>query len=111
MTPKENRRVFFSALAQQIRIIWPIISSVIALMIGLGFIIGHIEEWRVSESVYFTFVTGLTIGYGDLAPKQLTSRVLALFIGFAGIVFTGLIAAVSVQALRAAGSDPGNGPE
>lgn len=111
MTPKENRRVFFSALVQQIRIIWPIISSVIALMIGLGFIIGHIEEWRVSESLYFTFVTGLTIGYGDLAPKQLTSRVLALFIGFAGIVFTGLIAAVSVQALRAAGSDPGNRPE
>ena len=70
-------------------------------MAGLGLVIGRIEDWRITDALYFTFVTGLTIGYGDLTPKHLSSRVLALFIGFAGIVLTGLVAAVSVQALRA----------
>jgi len=45
-------------------------------------------------------VTGLTIGYGDLVPKHELSRILAIAIGFAGIVMAGLIAAVGVQALH-----------
>lgn len=101
MTPKEKRRVFRASLVQQIHVIWPIVSGVIVIMIGLGFIIGLIEEWRPGEALYFTFITGLTIGYGDLVPRHLTSRLLAIVIGLAGIVLTGLIAAASVQALRA----------
>ena len=101
MTSKEKRRVFRKSLAQQIHIIWPIVSGIIIIMIGLGMIIGLIEEWRPGEALYFTFVTGLTIGYGDLVPRHMPSRVLAIIIGFTGIVLTGLIAAASVQALRA----------
>jgi len=101
MGPKEKRRAFLAALARQIRVIWPILSAVLIVMAGLGMVIGRIEDWRINEALYFTFVTGLTIGYGDFAPRHISSRVLAVFIGFAGIVLTGLVAAVSVQALRA----------
>ncbi|WP_202304391.1 potassium channel family protein [Mesorhizobium sp. L-8-10] len=96
------RRMFFFALVRQIRVVWPIISGILLTMVGCGLIIGRIENWRIDESLYFTFVTGLTIGYGDFAPQHLSARLLALVIGFAGIVLTGLVAAVSVQALRAA---------
>jgi CHASE2 domain-containing sensor protein len=68
---------------------------------------GYIEEWRAGDALYFTFVTGLTIGYGDLTPKHLLSRVLAVIIGFAGIVLTGLVAAVSVKALGTAADEVG----
>ena len=44
-------------------------------------------------------VSGLTIGYGDLVPKLLVSRVLAIVMGISGIVLTGLIAAIAVRAL------------
>ena len=74
-------------------------------MAGSGIVIGRLENWRVGESLYFTFVTGLTIGYGDLTPKTLVGRLLAMVVGFAGIVVTGLVAAVSVQALRATTRD------
>ena len=53
----------------------------------------------LQESVYFSFVTGLTIGYGDFAPKTLLGRVLAISIGVCGILVTALVAAVAVQAL------------
>jgi hypothetical protein len=74
-------------------------------MIGPGLLIGHIERWRIDEAFYFTFVTGLTIGYGDLTPRHVVSRLLAVMIGFAGIVLTGLVAAVTVEALRATARD------
>jgi divalent metal cation (Fe/Co/Zn/Cd) transporter len=96
------RRMFLHALLQQLRVVWPIFSGIFLAMIASGLIIGHVEHWRVDEALYFTFVTGLTIGYGDFAPQHLLTRLLAVGIGFAGIVVTGLVAAVAVQALKAA---------
>ncbi|MFS8113045.1 potassium channel family protein [Rhizobium jaguaris] len=95
------RRLFFRALLQQLRVVWPILSGVITVMVGCGLVIWRIEDWRLDEALYFTFVTGLTIGYGDFSPKHVSARVLALVIGFAGIVLTGLVAAVAVRALSA----------
>ena len=101
------RRIFFFALARQVRVVWPILSGILLVMVGSGLVIWRIEGWRIDEALYFTFVTGLTIGYGDFTPRHVTARLLALVIGFAGIVLTGLVAAVSVQALRATDRDPG----
>nr|WP_245557265.1 potassium channel family protein [Kaistia granuli] len=95
------RLVFLLALWHQLLVLWPILSGVLLVMAGSGFVVGRLEGWSLGESMYFTFVTGLTIGYGDFAPQHFTTRVLAVLIGFCGIVLTGLVAAVSVQALRA----------
>jgi hypothetical protein len=102
------RRVFFGALFRQLGVVWPILSGVLLAMVGLGLLIGYVEGWRIADALYFTFVTGLTIGYGDLTPHHVVSRLLAIAIGFAGIVLTGLVAAVIVQALR---ETTGNGTE
>ncbi|OCO99993.1 MULTISPECIES: potassium channel family protein [unclassified Ensifer] len=99
------RRRFFSNLYQQLRVLWPIFSAILIVMAGCGIVIGRIEGWRLDEALYFTFVTGLTIGYGDITPKHLSARLLALVIGFSGIVLTGLVAAVSVHALNATNRD------
>jgi hypothetical protein len=50
-------------------------------------------------------VTGLTIGYGDLVPARLVARLIALMIGFIGILLTGLVAALGVRALQETTSD------
>ena len=95
------RHLFFAELFRQLGVIWPILSGVLVAMIGPGLLIGYLEGWGVGDALYFTFVTGMTIGYGDLTPHQPWSKLLAVVIGFAGIVLTGLVAAVIVQALRA----------
>jgi hypothetical protein len=59
-----------------------------------------VEGWRIADALYFTFVTGLTIGYGDPTPHHVVSQLLAVAIGFVGIVLTGLVTALIVQALR-----------
>ena len=101
MRSRQIRRIFFVELFRLIRVVWPILSGVLFAMVGPGLLIGHIERWRIEDALYFTFVTGLTIGYGDLTPRHVVSRLLAVVIGLAGIVLTGLVAAVSVEALRA----------
>jgi len=97
---RRMRRLFFGALFQQLGVVWPIVSGVLLVMVGCGLAVGYLEGWGVGDSVYFTFVTGLTIGYGDLVPHRPLSRWLVVPIGLSGIVLTGLVAAVIVQALR-----------
>ena len=75
---------------------------VIGMMALLGAVIGWREGWPLGDAIYFAFVSGLTIGYGDLVPTEPLSRVLAVCIGFTGILLTGLVAAVGVRALERA---------
>lgn len=102
---KQMRRLFFTALVEQLGVVWPILSGVVTVMLGCGVAIWRIEDWRIDEALYFTFVTGLTIGYGDFTPKHPSARLLALVIGFSGIILTGLVAAVTVKALNATDHD------
>jgi hypothetical protein len=86
-----------------LHVVWPILSGLLVLIVALGLVIGEIEGWSVAESIYFAFVSGLTIGYGDLAPKTLLARALAICIGFCGVVMTGVVAAIAVKALTSVG--------
>ena len=52
------------------------------------------------DSLYLALITGLTVGYGDLAPESPLSKLIAIFIGFLGIVFTGIVVAASLKALE-----------
>jgi hypothetical protein len=96
------RRNFVAGLFAGLRVVWPILSALLGLIIVLGPVAGLIEGWSLAESIYFAFVSGLTIGYGDLAPKSMLARVLAIAIGVCGVLLTALVAAVAVKALTTA---------
>ena len=101
MSPaKELRHRFYKALWLAMKVVSPVFSVLLGLVLILGFVIGWIEGWHPFEGIYFAFVTGLTVGYGDLVPKQTLSRVLAIAIGFHGVLLTALFAAISVRALQ-----------
>ncbi len=102
MDSRALRRQFVAGLLMGLRVVWPILSVLLGLIIALGLVVGLVEGWSVHESIYFAFVSGLTIGYGDLAPKSLLTRVLAILIGVCGVLVTALVAAVAVKALTAA---------
>jgi Na+-translocating ferredoxin:NAD+ oxidoreductase RnfE subunit len=101
MSSRAQRRNFARGMALGLGIIWPVLSVLVSLIAGLGMVIGRIEKWSLLDSIYFAFVSGLTIGYGDLAPKTALTRILAIVIGVCGVLLTGLIAAVAVKALTA----------
>jgi hypothetical protein len=103
--PRTLRRNFSIGLFSALRAVWPILLVLIGLIAALGLVIGLIEGWSIQESIYFAFVSGLTIGYGDFAPKLLLTRALAIAIGICGVLLTALVAAVAVRALSGVADD------
>ena len=99
------RRNFLAGLLTGLRAVWPILSGLLGLIVVFGLAVGLIEGWSVQDSIYFSFVSGLTIGYGDLVPKTLLTRTLAILIGVNGVLMTALLAAVAVKALGVASGD------
>ena len=100
--PKTVRTAFLRGVIHALRLTWPVLSGLLALMACLGAAVGLLEGWGIGSGIYFAFVTGLTIGYGDFAPSAALTRGLALAIGFIGITLTGVVAAIAVAALQSA---------
>jgi hypothetical protein len=101
MPSRTMRRQFVAGLLTGLRVVWPILSMLLLLIVGLGVVVGLEEGWSLQESVYFAFVTALTIGYGDFSPTSLLTRGLAIVIGICGVLVTALMAAIAVKALTA----------
>jgi hypothetical protein len=87
---------FFHALSK----VRGIFFALLAWLVVDAAAIAYFEKMPFADALYFTFVTGLTIGYGDIAPVTDTGRVVAILTGLLGILITGLIIAVAVYALR-----------
>ena len=98
------RKRFLTELWTGLGVVWPVLSGLLVVMAALGAAVALLEGWPLTDGLYFAFVSGLTIGYGDLVPKAPLARVLAISIGVTGILLAGLVAAVGVQALNAAKS-------
>jgi Na+-translocating ferredoxin:NAD+ oxidoreductase RnfE subunit len=96
------RREFLKAVWHYLRVVWPILSILLVFIVLFGLIIGYLEAWGTIDGIYFAFVTGLTIGYGELVPKLAVSRVLAVVLGFNGVLMTAIFAAISIRAIETA---------
>jgi Ion channel len=101
------RRSFLRALLRGLRVLWLVLSGLLAVIGGLGVAVGLAEGWGVGNGVYFASVTGLTVGYADLSPSRPLTKVLAAAIGVLGVAATGLVAALAVTAFEAAGNGRG----
>jgi hypothetical protein len=98
-------RRFVNGLFAGLRVVWQVLSGLVTTIVALGLVIGLIEGWSVQESIYFAFVSGLTIGYGDFAPQTFATRALAIVIGICGVLLTALVAAIAVKALSAVSAE------
>lgn len=90
--------VFLSALWDRLLIAWPILVFLMIVIALLGLWVGRREGWRWQDSLYWAGITATTVGYGDLRPSRDGSRVLALLIAMTGLVFSGLVVALAVNA-------------
>jgi voltage-gated potassium channel len=76
-----------------------------ALVVGGAFLIAHLEQLPFSHALYFSFITGLTVGYGDIAPITPFGRLTSVLLAVVGILFTGMVVAVAVRASQQAWKD------
>lgn len=88
-----------------LRVVWPILAAILTVMLALGATVGLCEGWSVLETIYFTFVSGLTIGFGDFVPTRPITRILTIAIGMCGLLLTALLAALAVRAMSGVTDD------
>lgn len=81
---------------------WPVLCFLLAIKAVLGIIVGRIEKWSTFDSIYFSLITGMTVGYGDFSPSHALSKMCSVLITLVGLVFSGIIVAASVEAMRRA---------
>ena len=87
----------FSHAAWRVR---GVIGGQIGLVVLAAWAISWVEKLPFGEALYFSFITGLTIGYGDISPATPAGRVISILIGLVGILFTGIVVAIAVKALQ-----------
>ena len=95
--------MFVSFSYQFFRAIWhvrAVILALIALVVVGAAAVTLVEKMPFADALYFAFVTGLTIGYGDIVMHTPVGRLIALLIGLIGILFSGLMVAILVHAVR-----------
>jgi Ion channel len=95
----QARLVFVRELFRLLSVAWPIFSMIVLLVALLGLSVADAEDWHWHDGLWFAFTTATTIGYGDFVPHTRAGRFLTVGIGLLGILFTALLAAVTVRAL------------
>lgn len=87
-------KLFFFILT----LIYPLLLTLFVVIVILGQRVGRIESWSRFNALYWSFMTALTVGYGDLCPVKKKSKIYAILIAFIGFMLTGVLVAVTVAA-------------
>jgi voltage-gated potassium channel len=72
------------------------------LLVSLGVIFSFVEGIPIFQGIYFSFITALTVGYGDIIPHTALGQFLSLIIGILGVIFFGIIVGISSLAIHRA---------
>ena len=91
---------FIKALYVLIRALFPIWGGIALIITLSGIWLADLEELPVTEGLYFAWVTGTTVGYGDIVPTNGLSQFLAVCVALLGIVMSGIIVAVALEAAK-----------
>jgi hypothetical protein len=76
------------------------IGALLLMLVLGGVAIAKVEGIKLGAAIYFAFITGLSIGYGDIVPKTDLGRIVSVAIALFGVLFVGLTVAVATRAVR-----------
>ena len=94
--------IFVRHLFRMLRFVRGVLLVLFLVLIASALLIAEIDDIPISDALYFTFITALTVGFGDITPTTGLTRAIAVLIGFVGVVLVGLIVAISTRALKLA---------
>ncbi len=77
----------------------PILLFLLTAIVLLGHVVGRHEAWTKYDTLYWSFITATTVGYGEIKPVRRTSKALSIMIALLGLIFAGIVVAIAVKAV------------
>ena len=102
MREGSDAKIILAPLGHGIHVVRSVLWGILLWQLVFGLLVTWLERWSLGDGLYFTFITGLTIGYGDLVPRHPLARFLSILIGLSGTMLTGLFAAIAASELQTA---------
>ncbi|XZE56468.1 potassium channel family protein [Planctomycetaceae bacterium SH139] len=99
---RERFAAFSDFIASFLYYLWmvrEVLTGLLLLLLLGGVLISKIEGLSLMEAIYFSFITGLSIGYGDITPRTGLGMCISVAIGAVGMVSTGIAVAIATRAL------------
>jgi voltage-gated potassium channel len=93
---------FWKYFLQILHYVRGVFLALILVLCSCSVIMSYVDGISLGDALYLTFITGLTIGYGDITPTTTAGRVLSVITGVMGVIVFGILVAVVNRALALA---------
>ena len=67
-----------------------LITTIILILLG-ALAISYLENMDIGDSIWWSFVTTTSVGYGDIYPTTSLSRIIAVLLMIIGLGFVGML--------------------
>ncbi len=89
---------FLGLFIKAMVLVAPFLAGFLLVIVGMGQWVGRREGWSRFDAFYWSMITALTVGYGDLRPSRKSTKSVAILVAIVGIMFSGVFVAVTVAA-------------
>lgn len=103
-------REFILFIRHLFRILWfvrGVLLSLLLVLLAFALITAKVDDIPLTDALYLVSITALTVGFGDITPNSGVARIIMVLAGLIGVVFVGLVVAVSTRALKLAVEEEG----
>lgn len=90
--------IFLHIFATDLAHASPILACLLLSIVLIGYSIGRLEGWPLYDAMYHAFINATTLGYGDLHPTIKRTKLLSVILAFVGLLFGGMMVAITLDA-------------
>ena len=94
--------IFIRHFSKKLFFIRGVLLTLLLVMLAFALITAEVDNIALTDALYLVFITALTVGFGDITPSSGVARFISILAGFVGVIFVGLVVAVSIRALELA---------
>ena len=92
--------MFGRHLLRMLHFVRGVLFVLLLVLLAFAAIAARVDGLSLPDALYFVLITALTIGYGDITPDSSVTQAISVLSGVVGVIFVGILVAVSVRALE-----------